>query len=139
MTSFFGVNSLCEIDTLFWCQNNWCHCDTKNSVTVTPNLVLQLHFSATTTPHAMYTSGVMQACNYTHLSHYTNNFKLEDVTINCICIQIQHDIAQVILLLMYVTVYTYISKQSMMWMQNLKMKGDKVTWTRRNWLTAHLL
>ena len=44
MTPFFGVNSLCEIDILFWSQSIWCHCDTKNSVTVTPNWVLLLHY-----------------------------------------------------------------------------------------------
>ena len=95
MTPIFGVNSLCEIDTLFWCQNYWCHCDTKNSVTVTPSLVLQLHFNATTTPHAIYTSGVMQACNYTHLSHYTmqivSNWKMSQLTAY---VQIKHNIAQ---------------------------------------------
>ena len=44
--------------------------------------------------------------------------------------QIQHNIAQQDIasyIVTDLTVYTYISKQSMTWMQNLKMKGDKVT------------
>ena len=45
MTPFYGANSLCAVDTLFWCQTCWCHYvyNTRNGVMWTLNLVLLLH------------------------------------------------------------------------------------------------
>ena len=43
MTLFYGVNSLCKIDTLSWCQTYWCYYNTKNGVMGTLDLVLLLH------------------------------------------------------------------------------------------------
>ena len=92
-------------------------------------LVLPLHFMQYTHHHAS-----MQLYTPFHIIQIVSNSNTSQLYahVKYNIIIAQHDI--VILSLIYVTVYTHISKQSMMWIQNLKLEGDKVTWTRRIWL-----
>ena len=80
------LSTHCVKLTLFWCQNNWYHCDTENSHCDTENshcdtkLGATATLSATTTPYGIYLSllilyKAMHICKYSFIMSQICTYK----------------------------------------------------------------